>query len=73
MIQFKKFHSETKGGIKMDRESYLYMRARNVQKTACADVKKKWDINYILKFIDEWEKMQRLFKEGNNEKKIYKK
>ena len=51
----------------MDRESYLYMRARNAQKTACVDGKKTWDINYVVKFIDEWEKMQRLFKEGKNE------
>lgn len=59
-----KFHSETKGGIKMDRESYLYMRARIAQKAACADRKKSWDINYIVKFIDEWEKMQKLFNGG---------
>ena len=51
----------------MDRESYLYMRARIAQKTACAEGKKKWDINYIVKFIEEWEKTQRLFKEGKNE------
>ena len=48
----------------MDRESYLYMRARIAQKTACMEGKKKWDINYIVIFIDEWEKMQRLFKES---------
>lgn len=51
----------------MDRESYLYMRARRAQKTACVDGKKRFDINYIVKFIDEWEKTQRLFKEGKNE------
>ena len=48
----------------MDRESYLYMRARRAQKTACVDGKKSFDINYIVKFIDEWEKMQKLFNGG---------
>ena len=45
----------------MDRESYLYMRARRAQKTACVEGKKNWDINYLVKIIDEWEKMQKLF------------
>lgn len=51
----------------MDRESYLYMRARRAQKTVRVEGKKNWDINYIVKFIYEWEKMQRLFNGGKNE------
>lgn len=45
----------------MDKESYLYMRARRAQKTVCVEGKKKWDINYVIKIIKEWEEMQRLF------------
>ena len=51
----------------MDKESYLYMRARRAQKTACVEGKKNWDINYVVKIIDEWEKMQKLFKGVKNE------
>lgn len=46
----------------MDKESYLYMRARRAQKTACVEGKKNWDINYVVKIIEEWGKMQGLFK-----------
>ena len=62
MIQCKSFTVKQKEVEKMDRESYLYMRARRSQKTACVEGKKNWDINYVVKIIEEWEKMQGLFK-----------
>lgn len=46
----------------MDKDNYLYMRARHAQRTACKDGKKNWDIFYIKKIIEEWEQMQLLFK-----------
>lgn len=45
----------------MDKDNYLYMRARRAQKTACVDGKKNWDIFYIKKVIEEWEQIQVLF------------
>lgn len=62
MIQCKSFTVKQKEVEKMDKESYLYMRARRLQKTACVEGKKNWDINYLIKIIKEWEEMQRLFK-----------
>lgn len=50
----------------MDKESKLYQRGRCVQKILCGEIGKNWDIYYIIKIIEEWEKMQELFRGGKS-------
>lgn len=47
----------------MNKESKLYTRARQAQRNLYAESGKNWDIFYIAKLIEEWEEMQRLFRE----------
>lgn len=57
----------------MDKESKLYQRGRRLQRILYGENGKNWDIYYIIKIIEEWEKMQDLFRGDKNEKTIHKK
>ena len=46
----------------MDKESKLYQRGRHLQRILYGEIGKNWDIYYIIKIIEEWEKMQDLFR-----------
>lgn len=46
----------------MDKESKLYQRGRRIQRILSGEIRKKWDIYYIIHIIKEWEKMQELFR-----------